>query len=77
MTYETKALSPATVASLEKIPSAARRMGMSISQFYRVAKRDGLQIVKISERSSAAVSSEIDLWIAGRIAASAGKRGAA
>ncbi len=60
--------SPATVAALEKIPGAAKRMGLSISQFYRVAKRDGLTIVKVGERASAAISAEVDGWIQARIA---------
>jgi predicted DNA-binding transcriptional regulator AlpA len=53
--------------NLEKIPMAARRMGVSVSQFYRLAKRDGLRIVKITERSSAVPSADIDAWIADRI----------
>jgi predicted DNA-binding transcriptional regulator AlpA len=65
-------ISPATIAALEKIPHAARRMGMSVSQFYRTAKRDGLRIIKVSERSSAVVSGEVDAWIQKRIEASRG-----
>lgn len=59
--------SPATVAALEKIPVAAKRMGLSTSQFYRVAKRDGLQVVKVGERASAAITAEVDAWINARI----------
>lgn len=68
--------STAAVAALEKIPSAARRMGVSTSQFYRIAKRDRLSIVKVGGRASAAVSSEIDAWVRARIA-EAGKAGGA
>ena len=60
--------SPAAVAALEKVPSAAKRMGLSVSQFYRIAKRDGLRIVKVGERASAVVSAEIDAWVNARIA---------
>ena len=62
--------SPAAVAALEKIPSAARRMGVSTSQFYRLAKRDGLRIIKVSERASAVPAEDVTNWILARIAAS-------
>lgn len=62
--------SPAPSAALEKIPVAARRMGLSVSGFYRVAKRDGLQVVKVGERASAAITAEVDAWINARISAS-------
>lgn len=64
--------SPAHVAALEKIPSAAKRMGLSVASFYRVAKRDGLQIVKVGERASAAITAEVDAWINARISAAKG-----
>jgi predicted DNA-binding transcriptional regulator AlpA len=63
------------VVSLEKIPVAARRMGMSISQLYRIAKRDGLRIIKITERSSAVPSVDIDSWINDRISRHAANGG--
>lgn len=66
------AVSPATIAALEKIPHAARRMGMSVSQFYRTAKRDGLRIIKVSERSSAVPEEDVTTWIQRRIAACSG-----
>lgn len=59
--------SPAHVAALEKIPTAARRMGLSVSSFYRTAKRDGLRIIKVSERSSAVPQADVDAWINERI----------
>lgn len=66
------AVSPAPVVALEKIPHAARRMGMSVSQFYRTAKRDGLRIIKVSERASAVPSEDITTWVNRRIAACSG-----
>lgn len=66
------AVSPATAAALEKIPHAARRMGMSVSQFYRTAKRDGLRIIKVSERSSAVPAEDVTAWIQRRISACSG-----
>lgn len=65
-------VSPGTVAALEKIPNAARRMGMSVSQFYRTAKRDGLRIIKVSERSSAVPEEDVTAWIQRRVAACSG-----
>lgn len=67
--------SQTSVSSLEKIPSAARRMGVSVSQFYRIAKRDGLRIIKITERASAVPEIDVTNWINERINrhASAGK----
>ena len=62
--------------ALEKCPSAARRMGLSISQFYRVAKRDGLNIVKVSERASAVLATDVDAWITDRISQSTAERAA-
>lgn len=58
---------PESVAVLEKIPTAARRMGVSVSQFYRIAKRDNLRIIKISERSSAVPAVDVTEWINERI----------
>ena len=54
--------------SLEKIPVAARRMGVSVCQFYRIAKRDGLRIIKVSKRASAVPQGDVDDWINERIA---------
>jgi len=59
--------SSASVAALEKIPVAARRMGLSVSQFYRIAKRDGLRIIKITERASAVPEIDVTNWINERI----------
>lgn len=63
---------PAPLAALEKIPAAAKRMGLSVASFYRIAKRDGLRIVKVSERGSAVPSEDVTAWIQRRIAAARG-----
>lgn len=65
-------ISPGTVAALEKIPHAAARMGISPSQFYRVAKRDGIPIIKIGIRASAVPAEAVDSWITARIAEAKG-----
>jgi hypothetical protein len=53
--------------SLEKVASAAARMAMSVPQFYRVAARDGIPIIKVGARASAVSVEDVDSWIAGRI----------
>lgn len=61
--------SPARVAALERLPHAAKRMGISISQAYREVKAGRLgPLVKIGERASAVPSEAVDAWIAARIA---------
>lgn len=61
--------SPATVAALEKVPYAARRMGISISQCYREIKAQRIgPLVKLGERASALPAESVDRWIAARIA---------
>lgn len=70
--------SPATVAALEKIPAAARRMGVSVSQAYREIKAGRLgPLVKLGERASAVPASSTDAWIAARIAEATKAGGAA
>ena len=70
-------LSPARVAALEKIPSAAQRMGCSTSQAYREIKAGRIgPLVKVGARASAVPASSVDAWIAARIA-EATKGGAA
>lgn len=63
---------PATLAALEKIPHAARRMGISTCQLYREAKAGRLTIIKVGARASAVSSQEVDQWIADRITAAKG-----
>lgn len=61
--------SPARVAALERLPHAAKRMGISLSQTYREIKAGRLvPLVKIGERASAVPSEAVDAWIAARIA---------
>lgn len=61
--------SPATVAALEKLPAAARRMGISTSQLYREIKAQRIgPLVKLSLRASALPSASVDRWIGDRIA---------
>lgn len=68
---------PARVAALEKIPAAARRMGVSISQAYREIKAGRLgPLVKLGERSSALPAEAVDGWIAARIAEATKAEGA-
>lgn len=60
---------PARVASLERLPHAAKRMGVSLSQTYREIKAGRLgPLVKLGERASAVPSEAVDAWIAARIA---------
>lgn len=68
--------SPATVAALEKIPHAARRMGISTSQCYREIKAGRLSpLVKLGPRASAVPAAAVDSWIAARIAAASQQGG--
>ena len=54
---------------LERIPSAAGRMGVSTSQAYREIKAGRIgPLVKLGARASAVPASSVDAWIAARIA---------
>lgn len=54
---------------LERIPAAAARMGISVSQCYREIKNGRLSpLVKLGERASAVPAEAVDAWIAARIA---------
>ncbi len=65
--------SPATVAALEKVPHAARRMGISTCQAYREIKAGRLgPLVKIGERASALPAAAVDAWIQSKIDAAQG-----
>lgn len=71
MTTQNEAIpAPARVAALEKIPAAARRMGVSISSVYRELKAGRLAgpLVKTGARASAIPAEAVDRWIAERIA---------
>lgn len=65
---------PTTVAALEKVPHAARRMGISVSQAYREVKAGRLLLVKIGERASAIPSTSVDDWIKSKINAAGGAK---
>jgi len=58
---------------LERIPQAAGRMGVSLSQVYREIKSGRLgPLVKLGPRASAVPAHAVDSWIAARIAESMG-----
>ena len=62
------AASPAR-AALERIPTAAKRMGISVSQCYREIKAERIgPLVKLGERASGLPAEAVDAWIAARIA---------
>ncbi len=66
-------LAPATVAALEKIPHAAKRMGISTCQCYREIKAGRLgPLVKLGERASALPRAAVDNWIQSKIDAAGG-----
>ena len=54
----------ATAATLEKVPHAAKRMGISTCQAYREIKAGRLgPLVKLGERASALPSTAVDAWV--------------
>lgn len=66
---------PAPVAALEKVPHAARRMGISTCQAYREIKAGRLgPLVKLGERASALPAAAVDAWIQSKIDAANGGR---
>jgi len=63
-----KISAPATVAAFEKVPHAARRMGISTCTAYREIKAGRLgPLVKLGERASALPSAAVDAWIQAKI----------
>lgn len=68
--------SPERVAALEKVPHAAKRMGVSTCSVYREIKAGRLLLVKVGERASAVPSISVDNWIQARIEAATKKGGA-
>lgn len=63
-------------AALERIPAAAKRMGVSVSQVYRELKSGRLQpLVKLGERASGVPAESVDRWIVARIAESTAIKG--
>ncbi len=68
-TNESAAARPA----IDRIPTAARRMGVSVSQVYREIKAGRLgPLVKIGERASALPAAAVDAWIQSKIDAAGG-----
>ena len=60
--------SPEKVAALEKVPHAARRMGIPTCQAYREIKAGRLgPLVKLGERASALPAAAVDAWIQSKI----------
>ena len=58
----------AHVPTLERIPTAAKRMGVSSSQVYKEIRIGRLgPLIKLGERASALTSDSVDTWINNRI----------
>jgi excisionase family DNA binding protein len=53
--------------SIERVPTAARRMGVSVSQVYRGVKAGRLLLVKLGERASGLPAAAVDAWIMSKI----------
>lgn len=54
--------------AIERVPAAARRMGVSVSQVYREVKSGKLgPLVKLGERASGLPVSAVDAWILSKI----------
>lgn len=58
--------------AIEKVPAAARRMGVSVSQVYREVRAGRLQLVKLGERASGLAVAAVDAWIQSKIDAAKG-----
>ena len=59
---------------LERIPDAARRMGVSVSHVYREIKAGRLwPLVKLGARASAVPATAVDRWIDARISEAEGR----
>ncbi|WP_186408061.1 helix-turn-helix transcriptional regulator [Candidatus Accumulibacter aalborgensis] len=66
----------ATAPALEKVPVAARRAAISVSQIYREIRNGKIgPLVKVGARSSAVPAESVDAWIAARIAEATNKNG--
>jgi predicted DNA-binding transcriptional regulator AlpA len=53
--------------AIERVPAAARRMAVSVSQVYREVKAGRLLLVKLGERASGIPVSSVDAWIQSKI----------
>lgn len=60
--------------AIEKVPAAARRMGVSVSQVYREVRAGRLPLVKIGERASGLPAAAVDAWIQSKIDAAGGAK---
>lgn len=58
--------------AIERVPTAARRMGVSVSQVYREVKAGRLLLVKLGERASGIPVAAVDAWIQSKIDAAGG-----
>lgn len=59
--------STAARPAIEKVPAAARRMAVSVSQVYREIRAGRLQLVKLGERASGLNVAAVDAWIQAKI----------
>jgi excisionase family DNA binding protein len=66
--------SAAARPAIDKVPTAARRMGVSVSQVYREVRAGRLQLVKLGERASGLDAAAVDAWIQARILAAGGAK---
>jgi prophage regulatory protein len=70
MTRTTSESRPLGGLTLERLPAVKARTGLSRSEIYRrIALGDFPRPIKLGERASAWSTTEIDAWIASRIAA--------
>lgn len=70
MQNHNQTLGEAPTPAIDRIPSAARRMGISISQVYREVKAGRLgPLVKLGPRASGLPVSAVDCWINSKIEA--------
>ena len=58
--------------AIEKVPAAARRMAVSVSQVYREIRAGRLQLIKLGERASGLDVAAVDAWIQSKIDAAQG-----
>jgi len=65
----------AGIPAIERVPTAARRMGVSVSQAYREVKAGRLgPLVKLGERASGLPAAAVDAWIQSKIDAAGGAK---
>ena len=58
--------------AIEKVPAAARRMAVSVSQVYREIRAGRLELIKLGERASGLDVAAVDAWIQSKIDAAQG-----